>query len=71
MRPRWRRGGPLLGLALLLSVACAAKQTEVGGVALVEGSDARELNPGEVAQRGAAAVGVITTDVSRGLAFVV
>ena len=60
-----------MGLALLLSAACAAKQTEVGGVALVEGSDARELNPGEVAQRGAAAVGVITTDVSRGLAFVV
>ncbi|MEZ4383689.1 MAG: serine protease [Nannocystaceae bacterium] len=71
MSSRRRRRGPLLGLALLLATACAAKQTEVGGVALALGSDARELDPAEVAQRGAAAVGVITTDVSRGLAFVV
>jgi len=64
--------GVLLGLlALTSTLACAAKSTDIGGVALIEGSTHKELDAREVAREGAASVAVVTTDISRGLAFVV
>lgn len=66
------RWGALLGLVgLCWTGACASKSTDIGGIALVEGSTQRELDPNEVAREGAASVAVVTTDMSRGLAFVV
>ena len=61
----------MLGVALSLAGACAAQGTDIGGIALVEGSTRRALEPEQVARAGAASVGVITTNNSRGLAFVV
>ncbi len=62
----------MLGLvALSLTGACAARSTDIGGIALVEGSTRRPLEPAEVARAGAASVAVVTTNNSRGLAFVV
>ena len=58
-------------VALCWTGACASKSTDIGGIALVEGSTQRELDPNEVAREGAASVAVVTTDMSRGLAFVV
>jgi S1-C subfamily serine protease len=63
------RRAAVLAAALALS-ACAGKST-VGGVKLEQGSAARELAALAVAQKGAAAVAVVSTDVGRGLAFVV
>ena len=59
----------LLAAALALS-ACAGRN-EIGGVRLEQGPAARELADLAVAQKGAAAVAVVETDIGRGLAFVV
>lgn len=59
----------LLAAALALS-ACAGRN-DINGVRLEQGSTARELEALAVAQKGAAAVAVVETDVGRGLAFVV
>lgn len=68
-----RRVSPWL---LALTVAgclggCAGRQATTGGVDLRQGPASRELEALAIAQRGAAAVAVVSTDVGRGLAFVV
>jgi S1-C subfamily serine protease len=65
-----RRASPWL-LALALALPGCASHSRLGGVTLEQGSDRPELSDLAVAQRGAAAVGVLSTDVGRGLAFVV
>ena len=64
-----RRASPWL-LALALLSGCAGRN-RVGGVTLEQGPEGRELASLAIAQKGAAAVGVVSTDVGRGLAFVV
>lgn len=71
--PLLRRASPwLLALALALP-GCASGRSgrSVGGVTLRHGDGGQELSDLAVAQKGAAAVGVLSTDVGRGLAFVV
>ena len=65
-----RRASPWL-LALALAVPGCAGSSRLGGVTLEQGNDRHELSDLAVAQRGAAAVGVLSTDVGRGLAFVI
>ncbi len=65
-----------LGLAALLagtlhSSACATSAHRYGEVTVREGASRRVLKPLATAQAGVASVGVIETDVGRGLAFVV
>lgn len=55
----------------LWSVAAGCGQHRVGEVTLSEGKAARPLADLAVARRGAAAVAVVSTDIGRGLAFVV
>jgi hypothetical protein len=71
-----RRVSPwLLALTLAGGLAtvggCAGRQVSSGGVELRQGAASRELEALAVAQKGAAAVAVVSTDVGRGLAFVV
>jgi S1-C subfamily serine protease len=56
-------------LSLALATACATHRA--GDVTLTEARAARPLADLAVAQRAASAVGVVSTDVGRGLAFVV
>lgn len=65
-----RRASPWL-LALALALPGCAGRSRLGGVALEQGSDRHALSDLAIAQKGAAAVGVLSTDVGRGLAFVV
>ena len=65
-----------LTLVLTAALTSAAapgcgKHHTLGGVDLTQGPAVNELATLAVAQRGAAAVAVVTTDVGRGLAFVV
>ncbi|MBA3550017.1 MAG: trypsin-like peptidase domain-containing protein [Nannocystis sp.] len=65
-----RRASPWL-LALALALTGCAGRSRLGGVNLEQGSERQELSTLAIAQKGAAAVGVLSTDVGRGLAFVV
>ena len=56
---------------LALALTGCAGHSHVGGVTLEHGSDRHELSNLAIAQKGAAAVGVLSTDIGRGLAFVV
>ncbi len=58
------------GLALALGSGCAGVK-QYDGVKVTQGRKARTLQPLDLAQHAAASVGVVETDVSRGLAFVV
>lgn len=58
-------------LAATLALGACAGRSSVNGVVLQQGPDARELEALAIAQKGAAAVAVVSTDVGRGLAFVV
>ncbi|HEY8376703.1 MAG TPA: serine protease, partial [Nannocystis sp.] len=53
----------------LLAAGCAGRT--IGEVELERGRAGRALNDLEIARKGAASVGVVSTDVGRGLAFVV
>lgn len=55
--------------AALVALGCAGRP--IGDVNLERGRAARALGDLEVAQKGAAAVAVVSTDIGRGLAFVV
>ena len=55
--------------AALVALGCASRP--IGDVTLERGATGRALNDLAVAQKGAAAVAVISTDVGRGLAFVI
>ncbi len=66
-----RLGSWSLALALGGGLAGCAGRHSVGDVDLVQGKPSRELAALAVAQKGAAAVAVVETDVGRGLAFVV
>lgn len=61
----------IVGCLALALVGCAGRSRDVGGVSVHSGAEGRDLKIEEVAYRGAAAVAEVTTDVSRGLAFVV
>lgn len=56
--------------AVLLSVGCASSQ-DLNGVRISQGARSRSFDPATVAERAAAAVGVVVTDTGRGLGFVV
>lgn len=58
-------------LAAALALPACAGRNDLGGVVLQQGQGARELEALAVAQKGAAAVAVVSTDIGRGLAFVV
>lgn len=65
---------PGLALAALTALevgGCATRGFEVNGVEIREGSSRRSLEPDALARRSAAAVGVVTTDIGRGMAFVI
>ena len=62
---------PSVLLAAALAFSACAGRNDIGGVHLEQGPAARELAALAVAQKGAAAVAVVETDVGRGLAFVV
>lgn len=69
-----RRGAWLAlvpGLAVGLLAGCAHRPVEHGGVAVMEGSLQRANRARTAVQRGAAAVAIIETDVSRGMGFVI
>jgi hypothetical protein len=57
--------------ALALGAGCAGRGHTVKGVEIVEGSARRSLDPDALARRSAGAVGVVTTDIGRGMAFVI
>lgn len=63
-----RRAALSASAALAALLACAGRET---GVELRAGRAARPLADLAVAERGALAIGVVTTDIGRGLAFVV
>lgn len=81
----WPPGGPcrsldvvptsvrvvLAGLALFGATAAGCGRHTIGEVTLSEGPKGRALDDEAVAHRGAAAVAVVSTDIGRGLAFVV
>jgi S1-C subfamily serine protease len=50
---------------------CATRGYDVNGVEIREGSARHSLEPDALARRSAAAVGVVTTDIGRGMAFVI
>lgn len=60
-----------MGCLALALAGCAGKSRDVGGVSVHAGAAGRDLKIEEIAYRGAAAVAEVTTDSSRGLAFVV
>ena len=67
-----RRVSPwLLALTLAGSLGACAGRQSTGGIDLEQGKATRELEALAVAQKGAAAVAVVSTDIGRGLAFVV
>lgn len=62
----------LIAAALTMCLpGCAGRGHSVNGVEIQEGSTRRSLDTDTLARRSAAAVGVVTTDVGRGMAFVV
>lgn len=67
----WLLALTLVGGASGLLGGCAGRQASTGGIDLRQGPASRELEALAVAQKGAAAVAVVSTDVGRGLAFVV
>lgn len=58
-------------LGLLCLPSCATRGYRVNGVEIHQGTTRRALEPETLARRSAAAVGIVTTDVGRGMAFVV
>lgn len=58
------------GLVVLGLSACAAS-SELGGVRIEQGHARRSYEPGDVAERAAGSVGVVVTDLGRGLGFVI
>ncbi len=63
---------PVLALAFPLGLGgCAGKTTAVQGVEITKGRSARGVKADKLARRSAAAVAIVTTDVNRGMAFVV
>lgn len=57
-----------LGLALL--AACTTTR-ELGGVEVTQGNEGRSYEAADVAERAAGSVGVVATDLGRGLGFVI
>lgn len=70
MTPTWTRLIASCGLALALGSGCAGVK-HYDGVEVTEGRTRRALQPLDLARHAAGSVGVVETDVSRGLAFVV
>ncbi len=67
-------GSLILALTMtagLMSGAGCGKHRTLGEVDLTQGTTSHELKTLAIAQKGAAAVAVVTTDVGRGLAFVI
>jgi S1-C subfamily serine protease len=59
-----------LVLALACSFGCASER-DLGGVRISHGVDGRSYSAGDVADRAAGSVGVVVTDLGRGLGFVI
>ena len=57
-------------LALACSLGCAGRH-ELGGVRISQGGEGRSYEASDVAERAAGSVGVVLTDLGRGLGFVV
>ncbi|MEZ4452063.1 MAG: serine protease [Nannocystaceae bacterium] len=75
-KPRTAGGLPLtvalaLGTCAMVLGGCAGRARDVGGVSVHSGGASHDLGVQEIAYRGANAVAEVTTDISRGLAFVV
>ncbi|MFV8754167.1 S1 family peptidase [Nannocystaceae bacterium ST9] len=60
-----------LGLALATLLSGCATGRELGGVHISRGGEGRRYSAGDVAERAAGSVGVVVTDLGRGLGFVV
>lgn len=65
--PRW------LGVAALVigTSACATRGYTVGGIDIERGTSRSKLDPATLVRKTSPAVGVITTDVARGMGFVI
>lgn len=61
----------LVACAGLGAGGCATRGYEVNGVEIREGSSRRSLEPDALARKSAAAVGIVRTDIGRGMAFVI
>jgi S1-C subfamily serine protease len=67
----WSLALALAGGAVAGGAGCAGRHHAAGTIDLEQGKATRELEALAVAQKGAAAVAVVSTDIGRGLAFVV